>query len=127
MTGEVFQEWILSLERSMKAEKRKILLLTDNCSAHKNVPRHVENIKVVFLPPNCTSILQSLDQGIIHATKVHYKSRLVRRMLANISVGHDVNTNIQKAIQMFSEAWKTLSAAAIVNCFHKAGTVLQDK
>jgi hypothetical protein len=39
------------------------LLLIDNCSAHKNVPRHIENIKVVFLPPNCTSILQPLDQG----------------------------------------------------------------
>jgi hypothetical protein len=54
MTVEVFQEWILSLERRMKAEKREILLLIDSCSAQKNVPRHVENIKVVFLPHNCT-------------------------------------------------------------------------
>jgi hypothetical protein len=123
MTGEIFQEWILSLERRMKAEKREILLLIDNCSAHKNVPRHVENIKVVFLPPNCTSILQPLDQGIIHAAKVHYRSRLVRRMLANISVGRDANINILEAIQMFSAAWKTLSAATIVNCFHTSGTV----
>jgi hypothetical protein len=117
----------LSLERRMKEEKRKILLLIDNCSAHKNVPRHVENIKVVFLPPNCTSILQPLDQGIIHATKVHYRSRLVRRMLANISVGRDANASILEAIQMFSAAWKTLSAATIVNCFHNAGIVPQNE
>jgi hypothetical protein len=56
MTGEIFQEWILSLECRTKAEKQKILFLIDNCLAHKNVPRHVENIKVVLLPPNCTSI-----------------------------------------------------------------------
>jgi hypothetical protein len=38
----------------MKGEKQKILLLTDNCFAHKNVPWPAETIKVVFLPHNRT-------------------------------------------------------------------------
>jgi hypothetical protein len=48
-------------------------------------------------------------------------------MLANISVGHDANINIVEALQMFSVAWKTLNASTIVNCFHKARIVPQDK
>jgi hypothetical protein len=48
-------------------------------------------------------------------------------MLANISVGRDANISILEAIQMFSAAWKTLIAATIVNCFHKAGIVPQNE
>jgi hypothetical protein len=56
----------------MKAEKQKILLLFGKCTLHKNVQQQVENINVVFLLPNYTSILQPLDQRIIiHAAKVH--------------------------------------------------------
>ena len=34
MTSVVFEEWLLCLERRMKAEKRRILLIIDNCSSH---------------------------------------------------------------------------------------------
>jgi hypothetical protein len=48
-------------------------------------------------------------------------------MLANISVGHDRKINILEAIHIFSAAWKTLSAATVVNCFHRARIVPQDE
>jgi hypothetical protein len=43
-------------------------LLLDNASSHnaENIPT-LSNIKVHFLPPNTTSILQPLDQGIIYS------------------------------------------------------------
>jgi hypothetical protein len=44
-------------------------------------------------------------------------------MLANISLGHEVRLYILEAMQMFSEAWRTLSAATIENCFPKAENV----
>jgi hypothetical protein len=81
MTDDIFQDWILVLEQQMKAEKRKILLSIDNCLAQKNVPRHIEHLKIIFLPPNCTCILQSLDQGIVHAARVYYRLQLVQGML----------------------------------------------
>jgi hypothetical protein len=46
-------------------------------------------------------------------------------MLANFSVGRDTNINILETIQMFSAAWKILSAATIMNCFHRVGIVPQ--
>lgn len=123
MTSVVFEEWLLCLERRMKAEKRRILLIIDNCSSHNCVPRHLEHVKVLFLPPSTTSILQPLDQGIIHAVKRHYRARVVRRMLCNIASERDINVNILEAMQMFSAAWRALKEEIIANCFRKAGVV----
>jgi hypothetical protein len=45
-------------------------------------------------------------------------------MLVETSVGCD-NINILETTQMFSAARRTMSSAAIANCFQKAGIVLQ--
>ena len=123
MTSVLFEEWLLCLERRMKAEKRRILLIIDNCSSHNGVPRHLEHVKVLFLPPSTTSILQPLDKGIIHAVKWHYRARLIRRMLHNIASERDINVNILEAMQMFSAAWRALKEEIIAKCFRKAGVV----
>ena len=101
----------------MKAEKRSILLIIDNCSSQNCVPRHLEHVKVLFLPPSTTSILQPLDQGIIHAVKRHYRARVVQRMLCNIASERDINVNILEAMHMFSAAWRALKEEMISNCF----------
>jgi hypothetical protein len=62
----------------MKEENWKIVVLIDSCLAHNVGPLHVENINVLFLLANCTSVLQPLNQRIIHAVRVLYRSRLVR-------------------------------------------------
>jgi hypothetical protein len=51
----------------MNAEKREVL--TDSCSAHGNITQHMEQVAVTFLLPNFMSILQPLDQGIVHAER----------------------------------------------------------
>jgi hypothetical protein len=68
-----------------------------------------------------------MDEGIIHAAKMHYRLHLVQQILAIISVGHDTNINILEAIQVFSVVFKTLCAATSVNCCHKAKIAPQDK
>ena len=39
------------------------------------------NVKAHFLPPNCTSVIQPLDQGIIHAFKYIYRKLIVKFIL----------------------------------------------
>jgi len=39
----------------------------------------------------------------------------------------DANISIVQAIQIFIVTWKTLGAAVIVNCLHKAVTLPQDE
>ena len=49
--------------RELYKQKRKITLLVDNAPGH--IADDYDNIELVFLPPNTTSKLQPLDQGII--------------------------------------------------------------
>uniref|UniRef100_K7F4W6 DDE-1 domain-containing protein n=1 Tax=Pelodiscus sinensis TaxID=13735 RepID=K7F4W6_PELSI len=51
----------------------RILLILDNAPGHPQYLNDLHsNVKVVFLPPNTTSILQPMDQGAIAAFKVTF-------------------------------------------------------
>lgn len=67
----------------MKREKRKILLFLDNCTVH-NSPPTLSNVEVYYFPPNTTSKLQPLDQGIIHNFKTLYRKEIVKIILKSI-------------------------------------------
>ncbi|XP_054708071.1 tigger transposable element-derived protein 4-like [Uloborus diversus] len=78
MTGEIFEKWLLDLDKKFGKEKRKIALFVDNCPSHPpEVKSKVKNIKLIFLPPNTTSKLQPMDQGIIKNLKVYYRKRIL--------------------------------------------------
>ena len=121
ITSVIFSTWILKLEKKMKAEKRKIILFLDNFSAHQ-VNVKLEHVKVQFLPKNTTSKLQPLDQGIIKNAKVHYRKRVIRRLLDNLeSTGELPIINVKDAIDYIHFAWEHVQPSVIANCFHKAG------
>jgi hypothetical protein len=60
----------------LRRKNRKILLLVDNCPAHPHV-QDLSNIKLVFLPPNATYVLQPMDMGIIKSFKGYFRRFLV--------------------------------------------------
>ena len=65
-------------------QEAKSLLFIDNCSAHP--PENVltsedEKIKAKFLPPNVTSLIQPMDQGVIEYIKRRYRKGLLRSLL----------------------------------------------
>jgi len=76
--------------------------------------------KVVFLPPNTTSVLQPCDQGIIYAFKQQYRKRLVRHVLHCMEQKCDVIIDVKMAIDFMHAAWNAVSPSAIINCFRKA-------
>lgn len=51
MTRDLFEEWLLEFDGAMEKQKRKVVLLLDNCSAH-NVSPKLTSVEVMFLPPN---------------------------------------------------------------------------
>ena len=71
MQRSIFKHYLERFNSKMVRQNRNIILLLDNASSHnaENIPT-LSNIKVHFLPPNTTSILQPLDQGIIYSLKV---------------------------------------------------------
>ena len=72
MQKSIFQRWIKQFDQELRLQKRKILLLIDNASSHKLEENEIlSNITLHFLPPNTTSHIQPIDQGIIHSFKVY--------------------------------------------------------
>ena len=102
MTGAIFTNYLEKLNARMRREKRKILMVLDNCPAHPS-SLNFSNIKLAFLPPKCTSHTQPLDLGIIAAMKVQYRQLLVQRVVADIDAGKDVpKINFLQVCTIFS-------------------------
>jgi len=94
-------------------------LTVDNCPVHP--PVQTEFIKMVFLPPNTTSVLQPIDQGIIKALKVKFRKKLVLKIINQEEQGKDIKISVLDAILMIADAWNDVSTTTIRNCFHHAG------
>lgn len=66
-----FERIISWMDAKQRMKKHKILLLVDKCPAHPEI-KSMKFIKLVFLPPNTTPVLQPLDTGVINSLKMHF-------------------------------------------------------
>lgn len=74
ITLDLFGRWLIDWDDELANKSCRVCLLVDNCTVHHtDIPLKNE---FKFLPPNTTSKLQPLDQGIIRAFKAIYKRRL---------------------------------------------------
>ena len=80
MTSSLFTEWLQNLNKKMRFNNRRILLFVDNAPSHAHVP--LSNIELYFLPPNMTSAVQPLDQGIIQNFKTFYRKFLLQKLVS---------------------------------------------
>ncbi|GFV12184.1 tigger transposable element-derived protein 1 [Trichonephila clavipes] len=94
MTTAIFTEFfnncfVPEVEAYMKEKSLdfKVLLIVDNEASHPLLEH--PNVKLVFLPPNTTSLIQPLDQGIIATFKKYYiktKYKFIFNKLENESL-----------------------------------------
>ena len=121
MTGYIFTQWLQNWDRSLRAKGKKILLILNICTAH---PPNVEltNIEMVFLPPNTTSLIQSMDQGIIKNLKGHYRAKLSSRLISELDNDSSLqmkdvvkNVNLLDALYLVSEAWSDVKKETVAN------------
>ncbi|GFQ79703.1 tigger transposable element-derived protein 6 [Trichonephila clavata] len=104
----------------MRREKRRILLFLDNCTVHNNAPP-LSNVKLQFFPPNSTSRLQPLDQGIIHNFNTFYQREVVKSVLDNLENQQNATISILTALIMIYKAWRAVTPLTIHSCFKKSG------
>ena len=101
----------------MKREDRHVILFIDNAPSHK--PQDLSNIKIKFLPPKTTSVLQPLDQGIIQAFKLLYRKRQYRHIMTELDrttkTGVEImaHVNVLQAIIWAAEAWEEVDHGTI--------------
>lgn len=81
----------------------------------------LKNITLNFLPPNTTSLLQPMDQGIINNLKIKYRQRLIKYILQCDEKKIEPNINVLMSIRFLKSAWSDVSVSCISNCFRKAG------
>ena len=94
MTSHIYESWLRDFDRDMKLQDRKILLLVDNCPAHPQVA-DLTNIRLEFLPPNTTSILQPMDMGIISCLKKVYRRQMCGKLIASFDPESTEPINIE--------------------------------
>jgi hypothetical protein len=61
MTCEIFQKFLVSLDRRMASKSRNILLFVDHCPAHPEDVRNFKNVQVEFFPANTTLLCSVPD------------------------------------------------------------------
>ena len=94
MTSYIMHSILTKLNSQMKAQSHNILLFLDGAGCHLSdlvVPGRYSNIKIVFFPPNITSMLQPLDLGIIKNLNVYYRQFLLRYVCAQIEESSTAN------------------------------------
>lgn len=79
----------------------KILLIVDNAPGHLPfIGDFHPNIKVVFLPPDTTSLIQPMDQGVVAAIKAYYLRRTFAQAIAAIE--EDTKTTLMQFWKNYS-------------------------
>ncbi|KAH8039767.1 hypothetical protein HPB51_008699 [Rhipicephalus microplus] len=106
----------------MACKNLNILLFLDQCATHSRQVT-LQNVKLVFLPANATTHLQTLDAEIIKNVKHHFKSLLVRRLLTKIDPKDegDLKISLLDAIHFIAMAWDRVTSTTVANCFGKCG------
>ncbi|XP_066450519.1 tigger transposable element-derived protein 1-like [Eleutherodactylus coqui] len=134
VTLAMFQDWfyhhfIPEVERYCRDKNIpfNILLLLDNAPGH---PPFLDdfhaNVKVVFLPPNTTFLLQPMDQGAIATFKKYYLRRTFRQALKATEGESGMtlrefwkNFTIYNAIKNIDASWHEISTATMNGVWKK--------
>jgi hypothetical protein len=120
----IWDDWLCKFNKHMKNQNREVLLYVDHAAGHGKQATQLSNVRVEYLPPNTTSQMQPMDQGIINVGKGNYKKRLVKKFLDGLDESDKiVYPNEKEALYMFVGAWNDVSKSTIVNCWNHANII----
>ena len=75
MTTNIFNAYFIEINAYFRKLKRKILIFFDNAPVHIiDVGTCLTHVNVKYFPPNLTSLVQSLDSGVIRSLKAHTRT-----------------------------------------------------
>lgn len=102
----------------------KAVLVLDNAPTHY-INTEIDGLKILFLPPNVTSLVQPMDQGVIAALKRKYRRRFMGQLLdnmelKNISLLNAVKSvNIKDVIYFIASSYEEISSDTLVKSWRK--------
>lgn len=128
MTSGIFEAWLTWLNERMRKQQRHILLFVDNATCHKNMLEK-SNIRLEYLPANCTSVVQPMDQGVIWSLKCKLRKAILEFAIRQVdnAVDFDIACNIDvlRAMQFIGKAWNDVHPDTVIGAFRHAGFGIQ--
>lgn len=126
VTKSLFEDWFISYfcpEVKKYCEKSnlafKVILLLDNAPGHPPSMGDLnENVKIVFLPPNTTPLLQPMDLGVIATFKAIYLRTTFENAVRAVASDNPLslkefwkNFTIKDAIENIKVSWDHLTSS----------------
>ena len=122
MTAELFEEMLRAWDGRLGQQGRRVLVCLDNFSG--NPPKlQLNNIQLVFFPPNTTANSQPMDQGIIENLKRHYKKLLLCRQLEAMDEGKEFKFTLLDALHDARRSWEQVGKSTSRSASQRSGTV----
>lgn len=132
MTSDIFLDWFMkefvpAVKCFLKKKKlpQKAVLLLDNAPSHPSEDElEKDGIKAKFLPPNVTSLIQPMDQGVIENIKRRYRKRLLQFLIEGIDDGAEVIQHL-KLVNMktvgywAASSWDEIPKESLVKAWRK--------
>ena len=129
----IFLEWfhdhfvpLVQEKLTERGKEPRALLVLDNCSAHPDEDLLVSRdgqVKAVFLPPNVTSLIQPMDQGVLESLKRRYRKSLLRDILLSDEDLDIVKflkaVNMRTVVEKAAAAWADISTDTIRKSWRK--------
>lgn len=131
MTAALFKDWFFhhfvpEVKESFKSlglpEGTKAILLLDNCKAHPPVDELISgNIVATLLPPNVTSLIQPMDQGVIQNFKCFYRRSFIQSLLnADCDVtDFQKKFTVKDAVYAIALSWNQVKNTTLQKCWRK--------
>ena len=135
VTATIFAEWfhknfVPAVKRRLieLQQEPKAILLIDNCSAHPDEQELTSSdgtIITKFLPPNVTSLIQPMDQGVLQAIKSRYRRKILEELVLREDndecsiIDFLKGINLLKVSFMISSCWNDISPNTLHLSWHK--------
>lgn len=132
MDKNIFKKWFFEsfVPETKKYLKEKNLppkaiLTLDNAGSHPDEEElKCGEIRALFLPPNVTSLIQPMDQGVFECLKKKYRRRLLQRLLQTTEGEGTIveflkNTTMKDVVYWVAESWDDIKTETLKKSWNK--------
>nr|XP_031844082.1 jerky protein homolog-like [Nomia melanderi] len=130
MNKKLFLDWY---ENDFKTSVKKhqlengtcgpVLLIVDDSKVHSLPPEVLqdERFNVIFLPPNTSSLIQPMNQGIIENIKSSFRHKMLQLILSCPGGIHQffIEYNLKEGIELLNQTWMSITPCVIKNAWNK--------
>ena len=118
MKKEIFNSWLLLIDRKFQQEKRKIAMVIDNAPCHLQVQSQLEAVKLIFLP---RQEAHPCNGGVVRSIKTNYRKYLLIKLHTMIEAHEEFTLDLIDSLHLLHLSWVNVSKTTIRSSFAQSG------